>query len=388
MNILAIIPARSGSKGIPGKNVKPLRGKPLLAYSIAHALGTPSITRVVVSTDGLEIAAVAEHYGAEVIWRPDEFSTDEASSESALRHALDHLMDAEGYDPELVVFLQATSPIRQPDDIRKALETFHAQDADSLFSAGPFEGFVWRKQGDDLDSFSYDYRNRQRRQDAPEDLIENGSIYIFKPWVLQENDNRLGGKIAVYKMHPLDSFQVDSLADLEMIEQIMAIRLPERAAPDLSAIRLLVLDFDGVMTDNRALVDETGKEAVFVNRSDGWGIARLKEAGIRVAVISTEQNPVVAVRCHKLGIACFQDVDDKGEVLRELAADLDLQLNQTAFVGNDLNDLECFDLVGLSIAVQDAYPVVRELADLVLTRRGGDGAVREVCDLLLKQRYP
>ena len=127
MNILAIIPARGGSKGIPRKNLQPLAGKPLLAYTIEHARATPAVTRVVVSTDDVEIASVAQQYGAEVIWRPAEISGDTATSEAALLHALDHLRDNEGYEPDLVVFLQATSPLRRSDDIQRAVETLQQQ---------------------------------------------------------------------------------------------------------------------------------------------------------------------------------------------------------------------------------------------------------------------
>lgn len=384
MNILALIPARGGSKGIPRKNIQPLAGKPLLAYTIEHARQTPAITRIVVSTDDAEIAAVAEQYGAEVIWRPAEISGDDASSESALLHALDHLRDTEGYEPDLVVFLQATSPLRQPDDIQKAIEALQREQADSLFSACPVHGFVWRREGEKLSSLSYDYRHRPRRQEVSgEDLIENGSIYIFKPTVLRQYGNRLGGKIAVYQMHPLDSFQVDEPDDLRLIEQLLPLRCP-KPRPDLTAIRLLALDFDGVMTDNRALVDEEGREAVWVNRSDGWGIARLKEAGVEVVVLSSETSPVVTARCQKLGITAIQGVNEKRAVLETLAAQRGLSAAEVAYVGNDLNDLDCLRWAGMPIAVADGAPEVKAVACWVTSRPGGAGAVREIADALLR----
>ncbi len=386
MNVLAIIPARGGSKGIPRKNIQPLAGKPLLAYTIEHARATPAITRVVVSTDDAEIAAVAEQYGAEVIWRPAEISGDEATSESALLHALDHLRDSEGYEPDLVVFLQATSPLRQPDDIQKAIETLQQQSADSLLSVAPSHAFLWRLVDGQAGPVNYDYRQRPRRQERAPEYIENGSIYIFKPWVLREQSNRLGGKIALYVMDPLDSLQVDEPGDLALIEQVMASRRRQPPAPDLSQIRLLVLDFDGVLTDNRVLVDEEGKEAVWVSRSDGWGIARLKEAGIEVVVLSTETNPVVAARCRKLGIECWQALERKDVALAELVQSRQLEMWQVAYIGNDVNDLSCLKMVGVSIAVADAHPEVLQVAHLVLSRPGGRGAVRELCDLVLRQR--
>lgn len=386
--VLAIIPARGGSKGIPRKNVRPLGGIPLIAHTIRQAVATPSITRIVVSTDDAEIGAVAREHGAEVVWRPAELSGDTASSESALLHVMETLREREGYAPSLVVFLQATSPLRRADDIERAVETVRREKADSLFSACRVEGFVWRRTRgkDDLASFSYDHHRRPRRQDAPEDLIENGSIYVFRPNVLLEQKNRLGGRIAVHLMSPLDSFQIDEPEDLEVMERLLATRGHSGADERLANVKLLVLDFDGVLTDNRVWVDQDGRESVACNRSDGWGIARLREAGVQLLVLSTEQNPVVAARCRKLKVECIQGCDDKRTRLEQLLEERGLSASQVAYVGNDVNDLACMESVGVAIAVADAESAVRAIASLVTARRGGHGAVREVCDWILEAR--
>jgi CMP-N,N'-diacetyllegionaminic acid synthase len=220
--ILAIIPARGGSKSIPRKNIRVLGGKPLLAYSIEQAKRTPSITRTIVSTDDDEIAAVAQTYGAEVVHRPAEISGDTASSESALVHALDTLQQTEGYSPDLVVFLQATNPIREEGDLQNAINLLERENADSLLSVTPFHVFLWRKQPDgSVKSLTYDHANRPRRQDKPEDFIENGSFYVFKPWVLREYNNRLGGKVVVYPMDQLSYFGIDEPGDLEVLEHLL-----------------------------------------------------------------------------------------------------------------------------------------------------------------------
>lgn len=389
MEILTLIPARGGSKGIPRKNIRLIANQPVLAYTIQAAQQTCSITRIVVSTDDDEIARVACAYGAEVVLRPAEISGDTASSESALEHALAYLYEKEKYEPDLVVFLQATSPLRQSHDIQAALDQFARQDADSLFSASAFEGFVWKLSGDQVTAINYNPLQRPRRQELDGVFLqENGSIYIFKPWVLHKHHNRLGGKISVYVMDRLDSFQLDEPRDLELVEQLM--RLPRTRVSErtLGAIKLLALDFDGVLTDNRALVDQEGKEAVRVNRSDGWGIARLKEAGVRVIVISTETNPIVAARCRKLEIDCFQSAGDKLAVLQEFAAQHQLDRHDIAFVGNDVNDLACLEWVGLPIVVADAHPRVRAIAARITKHKGGDGAVREIADWMLEAQVP
>ncbi len=382
--ILALIPARGGSKGIPGKNLAPLAGRPLLAHTIEQARATPRIGRVVVSTEDPEIAAVARDCGAEALMRPAELAGDEAPSEAALVHALDVLAERDGWEPELVVFLQATSPLRRADDIARAVATLRHEGADSLFSACPVHGFVWRQNGGELRALTYDPAARPRRQEIGDDLLENGSIYVFKPWVLRRHGNRLGGKIAVYPMDPLDSFQVDEPGDLELMERLLELRPERRAVPDLSGVRLLVLDFDGVMTDDRVIVREDGTESVLCHRGDGFGLELLQKRGeFEVAVLSKENNPVVAARCKKLGILCHQGYDKKLPQLEALAAERGLGPSAVAYVGNDLNDLEPMAWCGVAIAVADARAEVRRAAAYVTRRPGGHGAVREVCDLLL-----
>ncbi len=385
-SILAIIPARGGSKGIPRKNLRLLAGKPLVAHSIEHARQARRVSRVVVSTDDPEIAAVSEQYGAEVVWRPAELATDTAPSESALRHVLDYLDENEGYQPDLVVFLQATSPCRLPQDIDGAVQTLLERQADSVFSACA-EHFTgrWRVNPDGTAlPLNFEPGRRPRRQEYPIEYLENGSIYVFRPWVLRQTGNRMGGKIAIYEMPALRSFQVDELAELQFMEQLLAVQSSGSEQRGLEAVRLLVLDFDGVMTDNRVLVDQEGTEAVWCHRGDGWGVARLKEAGLEALVLSTETNPVVAARCRKLGLECIQGCHDKLSALQAIARQRSLEWEQIAYLGNDVNDLACLRWVGAPMAVADAWPEVRAAARLVTRRPGGQGAVREVVDWILE----
>lgn len=385
MEILCLIPARGGSRGIQRKNVRAVAGCPLVGHTIRAARETDAITRVVVSTDDREIDRVAREFGAEVVWRPHDISGETASSESALLHALAQLQEGSDYRPDLIVFLQPTSPLRQHDDVQNAVDTLISSDADSLFSACVQEGFVWRHEGRGLTPITYDYRARPRRQDAPQDLVENGSIYVFKPWVLEELGNRLGGRIAVYRMSVYDSFQIDEPGDLDLMEALFAFR-PVRSMPDVRRVELLAMDFDGVMTDNRVLVDQDGREAVWANRSDGLGIARLREAGVQAMVISTEVNPVVAARCDKLGVDVLHGCEEKLAALQQAARQRELTAPAIAYVGNDLNDIECLQWTGAAFAVADAAPEVQAVADFVTRAPGGHGAIREVCDIILAQR--
>lgn len=154
----------------------------------------------------------------------------------------------------------------------------------------------------------------------------------------------------------------------------------------LSTVRLVVFDFDGVMTDNRVLVLQDGTEGVFCNRSDGLGVGMLHAAGVPALVISKEQNPVVGARCRKLKLECVQGCDDKLAELRRQAGARGLEPGQIAYVGNDVNDLEPMRWVGVPIAVADAYPEVIAASRLVTSRPGGHGAVREVVEWVIVSR--
>jgi 3-deoxy-D-manno-octulosonate 8-phosphate phosphatase (KDO 8-P phosphatase) len=150
--------------------------------------------------------------------------------------------------------------------------------------------------------------------------------------------------------------------------------------PLLERVRLAVFDFDGVFTDNRVWVNERGEEALAFSRSDGLGLRRLDEVGVRCLIVSLEQNPIVGARAKKLQVDCVQGIADKLAVVRERIAEAGVSLDQTAFVGNDINDADCLRAVGCPVVPADAWPEVRPLARWVLTRGGGSGCVREFCD--------
>jgi len=198
-----------------------LAGKPLIAHTIEQALSARTVGRTIVSTDDEEIAEVAKYYGGEVVMRPARLASDTATSESALLHALDYLHQQEGYEPDLVVFLQCTSPVRNWDDIDNAVEVLIEKNADSLVSVTPWHGFMWQKERGGVRSMNFDYRRRPRRQDLPEEFRENGSIFVFKPWVLRTYQNRLGGKIVLYPMDYWSAFETDTQEDFALCEWII-----------------------------------------------------------------------------------------------------------------------------------------------------------------------
>ena len=225
MHVVAIIPARGGSKGIPKKNLVDFCGQPLLAWTIACCRRCRAIKGVFVSTDDSEIAAAAKRYGAEVVARPPELSTDTADSESALIHALDFIESNKGERVDAVVFLQATSPLREPAELEGALAKFKAEKLDSLFSAAELEDMlIWREEAGRFQSWNYDFQNRKRRQEAGSEgrqFVETGSFYISTPRLLREKHNRLGGVIGIWPVPFWKSFEIDSGEGLRLCEQLM-----------------------------------------------------------------------------------------------------------------------------------------------------------------------
>jgi CMP-N,N'-diacetyllegionaminic acid synthase len=217
MRTVAIIPARGGSKGIPGKNLVPFCGRPLLCWSIEHALLSRHVNEVYVTSDSDKILEVSAAAGAKTIKRPDELSIDTASSESALVHALGEIGKV-----DFVVFLQATSPLREPSDIDGAVDWIRETGADSLFTSALLEDFfIYERRKGKFVSVNFDYQNRPRRQDLKPQYLENGSMYLFKPEVLSTYGNRLGGYIETYVMDMWKSHEIDSREDLELCQWYM-----------------------------------------------------------------------------------------------------------------------------------------------------------------------
>jgi CMP-N,N'-diacetyllegionaminic acid synthase len=221
VTIIAVIPARGGSKGVPKKNIKLLNGKPLIAYTIEQAINTANIEHVVVSTDCSEIASVATQYGAKVIFRPPEISGDLASSEDALVHCI-NTFKSEGCEITYVVFLQCTSPLREDFDIAKCLNLVLSKKFDSALSAVANHKFLWRvDKAGSAKPVNYDPHNRKMRQNIQE-YQENGSIYVMKSEDLLNTKCRLNGKVGIHVMTEESGYEIDSLLDFQVIEQIMS----------------------------------------------------------------------------------------------------------------------------------------------------------------------
>ena len=378
--VAAIIPARGGSKGVPRKNLRRVGGIPLVVRAIraARAAGIPLI---VVSTDDDEIATVSAAAGARVVRRPAKLSGDTASSESAILHALDEL-DAAGEGVDVVAFLQATSPFLPADALAAAVARVCADEADSVFAAHETYGFLWERAVDGTAvAVNHDAAHRPRRQDRAPHHLETGAFYVFRADAFRRSRHRFFGRIAIAEVPEWTAIEIDDEHQLRVAQALAAVH----DVPEPIDVRAVVTDFDGVHTDDTAIIDADGGERVRVSREDGMGVAILRRAGVPLLILSTEVNPVVRARAEKLRVPVLHGIDDKEQALREWAAGEGIPLADIAYLGNDVNDLPAMRIVGWPVAVANAHLEVRSAARVVLSRTGGNGAVRELVERVLSR---
>jgi YrbI family 3-deoxy-D-manno-octulosonate 8-phosphate phosphatase len=378
VSVVAVVPARGGSKGVPGKNLKRIAGRSLVARAVDAALAASTIDRVLVSTDDAQIAAEARHAGAEVVDRPAAIAGDTASSEAAVLHALASLDE----QPEVVVFIQATSPFIDPSDLDSAVRRVLSAREDVVFSAIETFAFLWRQTDDGAVGVNHDAAVRPRRQDREAHFQETGAFYVMRTAGFVRGGHRFFGRVGIHEVDASRAIEIDTVQELEVAGLIAPLF---EVTPDID-IDALITDFDGVHTDDRATVDSSGNESVTVSRADGAGVESLRRAGLPVLILSRETNPVVAARGRKLGVEVLHGIEDKAAALAAWAEAAGVSLERAAYLGNDLMDLPAMALVGWPVAVADAHPRVLAAARIVLTRPGGHGAVRELADLILAAR--
>lgn len=399
--ILAVIPARGGSKGIPRKNIKLFAGYPLIAYSIQAALNSKYVSRTIVSTDDVEIAFVAKEYGAEVPFlRSEEFAQDQTLDFSVFENLLKTLKESEGYHPDLVIQLRPTSPIRPINLVDDAIEEiFNDPEIDSVrgvVPSGQNPYKMWKLDPNSglmesllkVEGIAEPYNSA--RQSLPYTYWQTGHIDVIRTNVILEQKSMSGRKIKPLHIHPDFTVDLDKPADWQKAEWqvwyggLDMVTPGNKRRPIPEQVDLVVFDFDGVMTDDKVYVNQDGIEMVAANRRDGMGISLMHKAGKKMIVLSSEVNPVVKARCEKLKLPVIQGVEKKAEVLQKYLKENSVNPNHVIFIGNDVNDLPCFSEVGCALVVADAHPAALRQADIILQHKGGKGAVREVCDLLLE----
>jgi YrbI family 3-deoxy-D-manno-octulosonate 8-phosphate phosphatase len=379
---VGVIPLRSGSKGIPGKNKKELVGRPLYSWALSEALES-ALDRIIVYSDDEEILEeVRLRYDAAgkaiAMRRPDHTASDGASTESALIE-LSRQID---YDFETLALIQATSPLTRASDIDRALAAVTSDGYDSSLTVVREKRFHWTDDGQPLD---YDPAARPRRQDFRGQLTENGAVYVTTREAFVRSGSRLSGRIATIEMDAESLVEIDEKTDWPLIEALTEAKLRSMRAGPPERVRVLFLDVDGVLTDGRVSVGPEGEAAKDFSLIDGMGIALARKAGIEIVIMTREESPIVSARMAKLGIRLFfPGAFDKYHLSRLILAELGINRRQAAFIGDDINDLACLLSSGLSFCPSDARPVARRAADIVLSAPGGRGAVREACDFLIQ----
>jgi YrbI family 3-deoxy-D-manno-octulosonate 8-phosphate phosphatase len=402
--VLAVIPARGGSKGVPGKNLAPVGDAPLVSRAVRECRASRLLTGVVVSTDDPGIAAAAHAAGAEVIERPQQISSDTATSESAVLHAMGIYEERHGDAVDVVLLVQCTSPFLTTEEIDGVAAAI-LDGADTALTVAPFHGFIWRdgshdgeKSGKDgAYGVNHDKSYRPRRQDRPQDLLETGAVYGMRAEGFRECQHRFFGHTELVRTDPARVLEIDDPHDLARARALAPLLDGGKAVipaepfpnafvdylPTRDDVDAVVLDFDGTQTDDRVLVDSEGREVVAVHRGDGLGIAALRRAGLPMLILSSEENPVVAARARKLRIPVLHGVERKDLALKQWCEEQGIAPERVLYAGNDVNDLPCFDLVGWPVAVASAHDVVRGAARAVTSAAGGAGAIREIASWIL-----
>ena len=385
-----VILARGGSKGVPGKNMRPVGGVSLIGRAVRAAMQANSQAAVYVSTDDAGIAAQARLFGARIIDRPADISGDTASSEAGWLHALP-LMRADLPALTHLTFVQCTSPFITGGDIDACLAALLEAGAACSLSVVEDHSFLWGLDADGRGvGQNHDHtQQRKRRQDLPPQYRENGAIYCVDAAAFEATGQRFCGPVALC---PVDQppLEIDSITDLELASVMANTREHSGVSMDaLKRVRVLVMDFDGVHTDNLVITAQDGTESVTTSRGDGMGLAELaRRTDVLRLIVSKERNPVVLARAAKLGIDVMAAIDDKVGALDTWLAEQGLTWEQMLYIGNDINDAAPMKKAGLAACPADAHADVLSLAQWILPHPGGRGALRQLCDVLVDAHDP
>lgn len=385
MKKVAIIPLRKGSKGILGKNKKKMVGRPLFTWVLTEAIFS-NLDLIYVFTDDSEIIEYVEreyHWTSKVkaLLRNEENANDSASTESALLEFSKKIK----HDYDILCLLQATSPLILAEDINKGLEKITNELFDSAVSVVNTHRFIWNANGVPL---NYDVFNRPRRQDFEGLLVENGAVYCTTKEAFLQSNNRMSGAIGLIQMSEETLMEIDSVSDWNIIENLLMER--QKRMKVCQKIQYLVLDVDGVFTDGGIYYNEDGEFAKKFDMRDGMGLEILRENNVEVVVLTSENSIIVAQRMKKLKIEnAFLGIKDKYSFLKQFLTLKNSSFDGVAYVGDDVNDLANICSCGWSFAPADAMNIVKAHADIVLTNNAGNGAIREVCEVIMKynKRY-
>jgi YrbI family 3-deoxy-D-manno-octulosonate 8-phosphate phosphatase len=384
MKSIGFIPLRAGSKGIPGKNKKKLLGRPLFCWVLGAAIAS-NLDEVYVYTDDEDILSFIDkeyHWTHKVktVKRSEQTATDTASTEMAIMEFVNGLKSS--FD--VFCLLQATSPFTTAIDINNTLDAvINGKNYDSALTVVNTHRFTWHADGTPK---NYDIFNRPRRQDFEGLLIENGACYVTTHSALRESKNRISGNIATVPMTEQSLTEIDSLTDWKIVEELLAARL--KLQKQSERITHLILDVDGVFTDGCIYYGADGEMMKKFDMRDGMGLEILRQYGVEVMVMTSEDSQIVASRMKKLKIEdVFLGVKDKYSLLSRIVRDRNLSFSQIAYMGDDVNDLANMCAAGWSLAPANATQPIKNHADVILQNDSANGAIREATEFIIKYNH-
>lgn len=388
MNI-AFVPVRAGSKSIPNKNFKPFCGKPLFYWVLKAAQDCREVDELVLATDSDEMEQMAHSFQfskLRIYRRESVNATDTATTESVILEYLSRHQERY-HSKDRFILLQATSPFTTAKDIHSSLKLIE-EGFDSVLSVVPFKRFLWTEGK----ALNYEHRRRPRRQDMTPSYLENGAIYIQSIEGVLRNENRLGGRIGLYEMEEFTQVEIDEPQDWKLAEFLFREHIASKLFPlNTTHIKLVLTDVDGVLTDAGMYYSENGDELKKFNTRDGMAFELLRQAGIKSGIITSENTALVERRAQKLKADyLIQGKRDGGKLsaAKEICKKEGIELNEVAYIGDDINCKELLKEVGFAACPIDASLEVRQIVPIsILSKSGGNGVFREFVEILLKKRY-
>ncbi|MBE9585367.1 acylneuraminate cytidylyltransferase [Mucilaginibacter sp. JRF] len=385
---VAFIPVRGGSKSIPLKNIKLFCGKPLVYWAAKALQESDAIDSIIIATDSDDIRQTVQSFGFSKLEVYDRDAANAADTSSTEAVMLEYLNKTSLPAHEHFVLVQATNPFITRQDIDDAFKQLADENADSLLTCVRYKRFFWTEDGKPT---NYDYKARPRRQDFKGDLMENGAFYISTVGNVLADQNRLSGKITVYEMPEFTAFEIDEPDDWMIMEKLFQKYIGTSDEQQVTPIKLFISDVDGVMTDAGMYYTESGDEIKKFNTHDGMAFQLLREAGIKTAIITTENTQMVARRASKLKLDHIHQgkgFGSKLEIAREICKAENISLQELAYIGDDINCVDLLSAAGIKACPANATRKVKAIPGILhLETRGGDGAVREYVEWLFDNGY-
>ena len=381
MSVIAFIPARGGSKSIPGKNIKDFCGRPLIYWNLFALEKSELIDEVVVATDSENIFKKVKEFNfskVKLYKRSSENAQDHSTSEAIM---LEYINYAKLASSDTFMLVQATSPFTRTEDFNNGLNLMSKYD--TVFACAKIKRFIWNKEGIPL---NYDHNNRPRRQDFDGTFMENGAFCISSVSDIINHNNRISGNIGICEMAEYTFVEIDEVEDWIMAEQLFIKNHDSEYKSNFNKIKLFLSDVDGVLTDAGMYYTENGDEFKKFCTYDGMGFQLLQKTGVKVGILTTEDRELNRRRAKKLGLDFdFHGAKDKLKIVKNLCIKESITLDEVAYIGDDVNCFSLLSHVGIAACPNNAVDKIKAIPNIIqLNKNGGDGVVREFIELILK----